>query len=206
MNGSSSSRVSTAWRSCSVAGHDPAASRGGNWCQQFTHLRTDLPVRWRHRIRKGRHRGGGQRSRHDGSRPNSTSRESRRYMLGASTIPSSCTLCPWALFTDRRPAVVGQDVGDHVDGHRRQVQLRRGQVGMPEHPLDIGQRQQWITGHPVGRGVPQIVQRPVRAECIGCASEHGSSGVIGQGSERAPSGPPQRFIREVETDSSSADW
>jgi hypothetical protein len=90
--------------------------------------------------------------------------------------------------------VVGQDLGDHIAGQRRQIQLGGRQVGVPEDPLDVGQRQLRIAGHPVGGGVPQVVQGPVGAQRVGGAGEHRPRGVVGQRPQRAPPGPPQWVV------------
>lgn len=38
-------------------------------------------------------------------------------------------------------------------------------MGMAEDPLNVGERHVGITGHPVGRGVSQVMQRPVGSQC-----------------------------------------
>lgn len=90
--------------------------------------------------------------------------------------------------------MVGQQTGDYVTRHRCQVQLRRRQVGVPEHPLDVRQRQLWIAGHAIGSRVPKVMQRPVGTECRGRPAEHRPGSVIGQRPERTTPRPPQRVI------------
>jgi hypothetical protein len=91
-------------------------------------------------------------------------------------------------------AVVGENLGDHVAGHRREIQLGGGQVGVPEDPLDVGQRQLRIAGHPVGGGMSQVVQGPVGAQRGGGPAEHRPRRVVGQGPQRPAPGPPQRVV------------
>ena len=66
---------------------------------------------------------------------------------------------------------------------------------MAENPLHVGDRQSAVAGHPVGRRVTQIVQRPVRPQAAVGAHEHRPGRVIGQRTERPSQRPPQRIIR-----------
>jgi hypothetical protein len=69
--------------------------------------------------------------------------------------------------------MVGQDVGDDLIGGRRGVDLRGGDVGVSEDPLDVGQGQAGVTDHSFGRAVSQVVKRPVRAESgVGLVEDH----------------------------------
>ena len=54
---------------------------------------------------------------------------------------------------------------------------------MPQHPLHVGQRHLRVPGHPIGRGMPQIVQRPVRAQRGVGAGEHRPGRVIASAAE-----------------------
>ena len=74
-----------------------------------------------------------------------------------------------------------------------QVTLRGGQMGMTHHPLHIGQRHLQV-GHPVRRGMPQIVQRSVRPQRGVGSGEHRPCRVIAQRPKRAPQRPPQRLV------------
>ena len=89
--------------------------------------------------------------------------------------------------------MMGQDPADHVFLAGRQVDLRRGEPGMTEHELHVGQRQRRILGHPVGRRVPQRVQRRRRACPAGGTLEHPVHRMIGQRPERPAQRPPQRL-------------
>jgi hypothetical protein len=75
----------------------------------------------------------------------------------------------------------------------RDIQLCRGQMGVPEDPLHVGQRQLRVVGHP-GRGaVSQVVQRPISAERGVDPLEHAVRRVVGQRSIRPAQRPPQRL-------------
>ena len=76
--------------------------------------------------------------------------------------------------------------GVHVD-------LRGRQVRVPQDPLDVGQRQRGIPGHPVRGGMPQVMQRPVGAEQRVRPLEHPVRSVVGQGGQRLAQRPPQRL-------------
>ena len=56
------------------------------------------------------------------------------------------------------------------------------------------QRDLRVPGHPIGRRVAKIVQRPVRPQRGGGAGEHRPGRVIGQRPERSPQRPPQRLV------------
>jgi len=61
-----------------------------------------------------------------------------------------------------------------------QVLLSRGQVGVTQDPLDVGQRHPRIAGHPIGSRMPEIMKRPIRSQPIVGADEHPAGCVIGQ--------------------------
>ena len=65
---------------------------------------------------------------------------------------------------------------------------------MPHHPLQVGQRHRRVTGHPVGRRMTKVMQRPVRAHRGAGPGEHQPGRVVSQRPERAPQRPPQRLI------------
>ncbi len=92
------------------------------------------------------------------------------------------------------PGVEGEHAGDHVLGHRVQVALGSRQVRVAQDPLHVSQRHLRIAGHPIRRGVPKIVQRPVRPQRGVGAGEHRPGRVVAQRAERAPQRPPQRLV------------
>lgn len=67
-------------------------------------------------------------------------------------------------------------------------------MGVAEDPLHVGERHAGVAGHSVGRGVPQIVQRPVGPQGGVRRAEHPVGGVIAEFPEGAPKRPPQRII------------
>ena len=83
---------------------------------------------------------------------------------------------------------------DHVLGHRVQIPLGGRQVGVPEHPLHVGQRHLRVPRHPIRRRMPKIVQRPVRPQRGVGPGEHRPGRVIGQRPQRFPQRPPQRLV------------
>ena len=76
--------------------------------------------------------------------------------------------------------MVGQDLGDDLGWGGSQIQRRGREVDMSQDPLDVAQRHLRVPGHPVGRGVTQIVQGPVRPQLLVGAGEHRPRGVIRQ--------------------------
>ena len=74
-----------------------------------------------------------------------------------------------------------------------EVKLRGGQLRVPEHVLDIGQRKRRVLGHPVGRRVPQRVQRRPGPRQPGGPLEHPVRRMVGQRARRAAQRPPHRL-------------
>ena len=93
------------------------------------------------------------------------------------------------------PLVMGQDVGDDLVRGRRGIDLGRGDVGVPEDPLHVGEGQVRVADHSLGGAVPQVMQRPVRAEQPVDPGEHHPGRVVGQRPERAAQRPPHRLVR-----------
>lgn len=74
-----------------------------------------------------------------------------------------------------------------------QVDLRRAQLGMAQHELDIGQRNSRVLRHPICRRVPQRMQRGRGPNQGVHPLEHPMSRVLGQRPDRTPPSPPQRL-------------
>ena len=81
-------------------------------------------------------------------------------------------------------------VTDHLVWGWRRIDLRRGDVGMSQNPLHVGECQVRVAQHPLGGAVPQVMQGPVRSEQPVDAGEHHPGGVIGQRPERPSQRPP----------------
>ena len=153
-----SNEAATIWASnrslgCSVAGQVLAGCRGGNRSQSW---RMSGPI-------DGAVDAGRSLIVNDGHESAPTEQHVERFgPIAARHVRGECATsrCRHGLTTP----MVSEDPGDHVAGHRRQVQLRRRQMGVPEHPLHVGQRQRRVSGHPVGSGVTKVVQGPVGAE------------------------------------------
>ena len=89
--------------------------------------------------------------------------------------------------------VMGKEAADHFLVSGSQVDLRRGELGMTQDKLDIGDRQLRVLGHPVGGRVTQRVQgRPAPGRLPG-PLEHPVHRVISQRPRRAAQRPPQRL-------------
>ena len=84
---------------------------------------------------------------------------------------------------------------DDVLRRGRDVNLRRGQVHVTQNPLHVGDRHLRVACHPVGSGMTQVVQRPVRSQRLTRPAEHRAGRVIRQRPERAPQRPPHRVVR-----------
>ena len=177
-----------AWQEASQPlGHLVAGLRGGRPPGRRRPRREPGPrrlvTRQPHRFRRARHGGSpavttsGSRTAQPGSRAGSPAPEPRRPAAG----PGGPAL------------VVGQYPADHVFLARCQIQLRGGQQRMTQDQLHVGERKSRVLGHPVGRGMPQRVQRRVRARRRAGPLEHPVRRVIGQRTERPPQRPPQRL-------------
>jgi hypothetical protein len=88
--------------------------------------------------------------------------------------------------------MVREHPADHFLLAGRQIQLCGGQQRVAQDKLHVGERQRRIGGHPVGRGMPQRVQRRAGARHRGGPLEHAVHRVIAQRPERPPQRPPQR--------------
>ena len=88
---------------------------------------------------------------------------------------------------------MGQDPADHFFLARREVNLGRRELGMPENELHVGERQRRVLGHPVGSRVTQRVQRRRRPGPLVDPLEHAVHRVVGQRPGRTPGRPPQRL-------------
>jgi len=90
--------------------------------------------------------------------------------------------------------MVGQHGFDHILQGGGDIQLGGGKVGMAQDPLNVGERHVGVAGHPVGSGMAQVVQGPVRPQGGVCPTEHGPGRVVGQRPQRTPQGPPQGLV------------
>ena len=167
-----------------VPGHRPGRGRGGN-CR----------ITW---APSGAAGPGGTRVNSTDDAPAGGAMPLTRSSRTASPAFPAGSRHPWPGFPAAPAAAAGVESrhgGDHVLGHRGQVDLGRAQPGMTHNPLDVGQRHLRIPRHPVGSGVPQVVQRPALPERVPGPGEHAQCRVIGQLPERPPQGPPQRLVR-----------
>ena len=203
VNGAASTRASTS-PVCSVAGHDGAEIRGGNAAQQCCPAPITAAAAAVGACSGGACSGGACRC-GDRLLPPAVTMVPAEQESRHSAPISRRRLAPPGRGRGAR-AVMGEDLGDHVAGHRREIQLGGGQVGVSEDPLHVGQRQLRVPRHPVGGGMPQVVQRPVGPQRGGGAGEHRPRRVVGQRPKRAAPGPPQQVVTPGRHRPASPHW
>lgn len=79
------------------------------------------------------------------------------------------------------PGVVGQHLGHDLVLARREVDLGRGQMCVPEDPLHVGQCQCRVAHHAGGGAVTKVVKDPVRTKGGVYSLEHAMGAVVRQG-------------------------
>lgn len=180
VSGGASSRASTTSRDRPVAGHVDAGRRGGNCLSSAA---AAGPSRRSSRAR----------ARVCAVTP-CPPRTGRSASPADTTPPAGSPMSRTAAL----PGLLGARGGRARPRSRpragRHISLGGAEQRVAKYPLHVGQRHLGVAGHPVGGGVPQIVQGPVGAQHGVGPAEHPVGGVIGQRPERPSQRPPQWLV------------